>query len=247
MSEVEISDEIIQRIKNSSHTVVITGAGVSAESGVPTFRDAQTGLWAQYEPTELATPEAFQRDPKLVWDWYASRRETVLSVKPNPGHFALAQLGQLIEKMTLITQNVDGLHQAAGSPDVIELHGSIMRAKCFQCLAVSKGWPDDSKHQPPKCQLCEGLMRPDVVWFNESLPRQAILEAAQAVEQCDLFFSIGTSSMVHPAASFAFTAVENQATVIEINPTETPLTPEANFVLSGPSGKILPRIVERCR
>ncbi len=242
-SRFMIDPKLIEALRNASHTAVITGAGVSAESGVPTFRDAQTGLWAKYEPTELATPQAFRRDPKLVWDWYAWRRERVLAVKPNPGHFALAELARQCEQFTLITQNVDGLHQQAGSENVIELHGNIMRARCFDMHHVAESWPDDIDDQPPKCTQCNSLMRPDVVWFNEGLPTDALDGAMNASQNCDVFFSIGTSSVVQPAASMATIAAQNGATVIEINPTPTPLTHQADFVITEPSGEVLPEIV----
>ena len=221
----------------------MTGAGVSAESGVPTFREAQTGLWETYDPTELATPQAFQRDPKLVWDWYQWRREKVLSVTPNPGHYALVELSRLFPRFTLITQNVDGLHQKAGSQNVVELHGSLLRAKCFERNHVAESWPNESPEQPPLCAVCQGLMRPDVVWFNEQLPTRALETAFDVARTCDLFLSIGTSSVVHPAAALATIAADQGATVIEINPNQTPLTTRANFALHGPSGEILPELV----
>lgn len=244
MSQFDIPRDLITAIRNASHVVAMTGAGISAESGVPTFRDAQTGLWAKYEPTELATPSAFKRDPKLVWDWYLWRRDKVNNVAPNPGHFALVELAKLIPKFTLITQNIDGLHQRAGSEQVIELHGSILRTKCFDNHHVIDGWPEETTDQaPPSCSQCGSLMRPDVVWFNESLPQEAISTSAELTGQCDVFFSIGTSSVVHPAASLAFSAVENGATVVEINPNETPLSAQVTYLLNGPSGEILPAIL----
>ena len=238
-----IPSKLVETLKNAKHVVAMTGAGVSAESGVPTFRDAQTGLWAKYEPTELATPQAFEKDPKLVWDWYVWRREKVQNVKPNPGHYALVELEKIVPRFTLITQNVDGLHQQAGTKDVHELHGNILRAKCYKRNHVADAWPDDTNEQPPKCERCSSLMRPDVVWFNEGLPQEALQAAADASQICDVFFSIGTSSVVHPAAALAFAAVQCGATVVEINPNETPLTPQVSYSLAGPSGEILPAIV----
>jgi NAD-dependent deacetylase len=242
MRHFDIPAVLIETLKNSQHVAAMTGAGVSAESGVPTFREAQTGLWEQYDPTELATPQAFQRDPKLVWDWYQWRREKVLSVTPNPGHFALVTLSQLFPRFTLITQNVDGLHQNAGSPDVVELHGSLLRAKCFDRNHLADSWPDDSLEQPPRCAICQSLMRPDVVWFNEQLPDNAIETAFDVARTCDVFLSIGTSSVVHPAAALATIAADRGATVVEINPNQTPLTARATFALHGPSGEILPEL-----
>lgn len=245
MAAPDIPSDLIESLKKAKHVVAMTGAGISAESGVPTFRDAQTGLWAKYEPTELATPMAFERDPKLVWDWYSWRRDLVKDVLPNPGHIAIVELSKRFPKFTLITQNIDGLHQLAGSSNAIELHGSILRTKCFENSHPLDGWPDDAHEQPPKCEQCGSLMRPAVVWFHESLPSDAIESAAAATNECDVFFSIGTSSVVHPAASLAFNAAENGATVVEVNPNETPLTPKVTYSLCGPSGEILPELVKR--
>lgn len=244
---VEISAGCIETVAAANHLVVLTGAGVSAESGVPTFRDAQTGLWAQYEPAELATPGAFQRDPELVWNWYQWRHDMVSRALPNPGHTALVEFANRLPRFTLVTQNVDGLHQRAGSQDVIELHGSIMRARCFDNHHVANGWPVDTTRTPPRCEACGSLMRPDVVWFNEALPQEALQDAVEAAGGCDVFMSIGTSATVHPAASLAWTAIEAGATVIEINPRKTPLTPHASIHIEGPAGQVLPRILADLR
>lgn len=242
---VSIPSELIESLRHAKHVVATTGAGVSAESGVPTFRDAQTGLWAKYEPTELAAPRAFHKDPKLVWEWYQWRRDKVLSVHPNPGHYALVELGSRWPKFDLITQNVDGLHQQAGSQNVIELHGSIMTARCFDRGHQSEFWPESSEQCPPVCEICASLMRPNVVWFNESLPKRAIDEAMRASRECDVFFSIGTSSIVYPAAALATNALESGAVVIEINPNETPLTSMATYSIVGPSGIVLPELLAK--
>ncbi len=225
---------------------MLTGAGISAESGVPTFRDAQTGLWARYKAEELASPQAFQDNPQLVWDWYTWRRQLIKQAKPNPGHTALVLLEtHLAEKsgeFVLITQNVDGLHQLAGSQQVIELHGNILRTKCFEENVPVERW-EDLGDIPPRCPSCGGLLRPDVVWFGESLPPLALLRARRIAQRCDVFLSIGTSTNVEPAASLPYLAIESGATVIEINPNETPLSPYANFVLRGPGGVVLPSLV----
>lgn len=242
--ELSFPTALLEKLSNSKRVVAMTGAGVSAESGVPTFRDAQTGLWAKYEPTELATPQAFENDPALVWNWYQWRREKCAEVQPNAGHHALAQMEGLFEQFRLITQNVDGLHQQAGSHDVIELHGSIVRAKCYQQGHMADAFPDDSIKKPPKCKLCGGLMRHAVVWFGESLPAAALGEAERLSLNCDVFFSIGTSSVVHPAAALAFAASQSNATVVEVNPNETPLSDTADYRLQGPSGLVLPRLLE---
>jgi len=237
--------ELVSALRGARRAVVLTGAGVSAESGVPTFRDAQTGLWANFKPEELATPEAFRRNPKLVWEWYASRREKVHSVQPNPGHHALVELERRIPEFTLITQNVDGLHQRAGSRNVIELHGNITRVKCFREGTLISEWHDDGT-VPARCPRCGDYLRPDVVWFNESLPEGAFEAAEAAARECDVFFSIGTSSVVYPAALLAEMALNSRAAVIEINPDETPLTDLATHSLRGPSGIILPELLRAC-
>jgi NAD-dependent deacetylase len=222
----------------------MTGAGISAESGVATFRDAQTGLWAKFDPQELATPQAFRRDPKLVWEWYDWRRELIAGTEPNAGHRALVDLERLLPQMTLITQNIDGLHQAAGSKGVIELHGNIGRTKCFEDGRIVESWPETAD-LPPRCPDCGGLLRPDVVWFNESLPQEALLKAISASQSCDLFFSIGTSAMVQPAASLAHEARHQGANVVEVNLEPTPLTVYADYVLQGSAAVVLPALVKQ--
>lgn len=239
---VPIPEKLIADLKAAQHVAVLTGAGVSAESGVPTFREAQTGLWAKYDPGELATPQAFRRDPKLVWDWYAWRRELVSKAEPNPGHRALVDLAERVPRLTLITQNVDSLHYRAGSSDVIELHGNISRIICSRDRNIVKDWPETAE-TPPTCPDCNSYLRPDVVWFGESLPAQALQQAFSAAQSCDLFLSVGTSALVHPAASLPFAALERGTPTIEINPDETPLTHHATHVLPGPSGQILPALV----
>ncbi len=235
--------DLINLLRTARHITVLTGAGVSAESGIPTFRDAQVGLWAQYRPEDLATPEAFMRNPKRVWDWYAWRREMVSKSKPNPGHYALAEMQKRAPLFTLITQNVDGFHQLAGSKDVIELHGNLFRARCFQEDTLVETWTD-TDITPPLCVHCGGFLRPDVVWFGERLPSAALEAAGRAATSCDVFFSIGTSSLVEPAASLARVSLQQGAQVVEINPTETPLTRLATYALSGPSGEILPELIK---
>ncbi len=242
MAEIEIPRELIDALRNAQHIAVLTGAGVSAESGVPTFRDAQTGLWSKFNPQELATREAFARNPKLVWEWYAHRRELVARAKPNAGHYALAELERRAKKFTLITQNIDGLHERAGSKNIIELHGNIFRTKCFREDTRAANWfPTDEI--PPRCPRCGSYLRPDVVWFGETLPRRALDESFRAAESCDIFFSIGTSGVVEPAASLPFIALQNGAMVIEVNPEETPLSESATFVLRGGAGQVMPRVL----
>jgi NAD-dependent deacetylase len=221
---------------------VLTGAGISAESGVATFRDAQTGLWSRFKPEQLATPEAFRRNPKLVWEWYAERRARVAEVAPNPGHHALAELEQRMPQFLLATQNVDGLHQRAGSRQLVELHGNITRTKCFDENTVVEQW-DDTGDVPPRCPRCGGLLRPDVVWFNEMLPPGAFEQALGAAQDCDVFLSVGTSALVYPAAALPQEALAAGAVLVEVNPQETPLTPRATHFLQGPSGQVLPALV----
>ncbi len=236
-------DELISLLRATSNLAALTGAGVSQESGLRTFRDAQTGLWAQYKPEELASPEAFRRDPKLVWDWYAWRREAVKGVRPNLGHYALVEIEKRLPQFTLITQNVDGLHCLAGNQNVLELHGNIQRVRCADCYTFAESWEDDTE-SVPRCRECGGLLRPDVVWFGEALRRDQLEAAIEAARSCEVFFSIGTSGVVQPAASLAFAAHNRGAAVIEINAEPTPLTSKANYILHGKSGEILPRLVE---
>ncbi len=243
---VEIADELVEALRRARRVAVLTGAGVSAESGVPTFRDAQTGLWAKFNPQELATREAFQRNPKLVWEWYAFRRELTANAKPNPGHYALVDLERRVPDFTLVTQNVDGLHLRAGSRNVIELHGNIARTKCFKEDVRVAAWIDDGQ-LPPRCPRCASYLRPDVVWFGEMLPPLALDEAFRAAERCDVFLSIGTSGVVEPAASLPFTALRHGAVVVEVNPDETPLSGSATYWLRAASGVALPLLVERVK
>lgn len=235
-------EELVRYLRKADRVVALTGAGVSQESGLRTFRDAQTGLWAEYKPTELASPEAFTRDPQLVWDWYAWRREAIKGVRPNPGHYALAEMAGHIPDFNLVTQNVDGLHRMAGSPSVIELHGNIQRVKCSSCGQQARDWVE-GEGDVPRCGLCGGILRPDVVWFGESLPRAELEAAVEAARSCHVFFSIGTSGLVQPAASLAYAARNRGAVVVEINADLTPLTEKVDFALHGKSGEILPALV----
>jgi len=232
----------VEALRGARAVAVLTGSGVSAESGVPTFRDAQTGLWAHYDPADLATPEAFERDPGLVWEWYEWRRKLVREAAPNPGHLALAQLERRVSRFTLVTQNVDGLHQRAGSGGVIELHGNITHTKCSVEDVLVEDYAPEST--PPVCPNCGAPLRPDVVWFGEALPADALRAASGAAGSCDLFFSVGTSGLVQPAASLPFEALRGGATVVEVNPDETPLSRRADHVLRGRAGEVLPALVE---
>lgn len=237
-----VPHELVSRVCDAQHVCVLTGSGISAESGVPTFREAQSGLWKQYDPHELATPDAFRRDPALVWRWYRWRRELVSRVEPNAGHLALVTLSGIVPELSLITQNVDGLHQSAGSSGVIEFHGNLFENRCFDEGTVVTG--GDTAAEVPLCPECGGNLRPGVVWFGENIPETAMQAAAAAVSACDLFFSIGTSALVWPAAGLAEAAREQGAAIVEINLDETPLSSQADFCLQGKSGSILPELVD---
>jgi NAD-dependent deacetylase len=229
-------------LAQATRVVVLTGAGISAESGIPTFRDAMTGLWSQFRPEDLATPEAFAANPKVVWEWYASRRDRVAKALPNAGHAALVALEHRTPHFGLITQNVDGLHARAGSRNVIELHGNIMEDRCFaEGRTLTPG--DQLPGTPPRCAHCGAPVRPGVVWFGEALPSKALDEAQAEARSCDVFLSVGTSTVVEPAASLPFVALAAGAAVIEVNPTSTPLSAHATIVLSGAAGAVLPRLV----
>lgn len=236
--------DLIEALRAAQHIAVLTGAGASAESGVPTFRDAQTGLWAQFDPHELATPQAFRRNPKLVWDWYAWRRALVERARPNPGHYALVEMERRTPRFTLVTQNVDGLHQQAGSRNVIELHGNLRRFKCFDCEAPYPGLPSEGDGAIPTCERCGGLLRPDVVWFGEPLPTDAYQAALEAAQTCDVFFSIGTSGLVEPAASLPRLARRALATVVTINLDVTTESSPNAYAIHGKAGEVLPALVK---
>jgi NAD-dependent deacetylase len=236
-----VPEQLLAALRNARHVCVLTGAGVSAESGVPTFREAQDGLWAKYRAEELATPEAFLADPALIWRWYRWRRDLVAEASPNPGHVALARLAELVPRLTLVTQNVDNLHQRAGSRDVIEFHGNIFEDRCFADGTLHIG---DHSLDVPACPDCGGHLRPGVVWFGEAIPERALDESCAAAADCDVFLSVGTSSLVYPAAGLADLAKQNVATVVEINPNPTTHASRFDHVLAGNSGAILPELVE---
>ena len=239
---MHFAPELLDVLRNARHIAAFTGAGVSAESGIPTFRDAQTGLWANYRAEDLATPEAFRRDPATVWKWYAWRRDLMRAIQPNPGHFAIAALERLVAQVTVITQNVDGLHVKAGSSEVIELHGNIWHNFCADCL---KSIPEAElgPEIPPVCAHCSGRIRPGVVWFGEALPAAAWARASEILETADVFLCIGTSSLVEPAASLPRYARSCGRTVIQINPEATSHDEIAQYVLRGKAGEILPALV----
>jgi NAD-dependent deacetylase len=237
-----IADDLSRALRDARFVAVLTGAGVSAESGVPTFRDALTGLWANFDPLELATPAAFRRQPKLVWDWYAERRAQMGRVQPNPGHHAIARIEARVPAFLLATQNVDGLHARAGSRKLVELHGNIARVRCSrEARRIVEAW--DEAVDVPCCPHCGAYLRPDVVWFEESLPAHALIAAEDAARACDLLIVAGTSGEVYPAAALPQYAKAAGAIVVEVNPEPTPLSALAEHVLRAPSGVALPALV----
>lgn len=237
------SEKLIQKLKSANSVVVLTGAGISAESGVPTFRGNE-GLWKKFRPEELANFDAFMRNPELVWEWYKYRKQIIAGIKPNPGHYAIVELEKIYKKFALVTQNVDNLHRRAGSKNVYELHGNIQRNYCIDC---GKEYPDEiifSKAEVPRCDACAGLIRPGVVWFGEMLPADQWNASEKAASSADVFFSVGTSAVVYPAASLPYIAKRNGALIVEVNPETTPLTDIADEFLMGKSGEILPALVK---
>lgn len=229
----------------SKYAVCITGAGISAESGIPTFR-GRDGLWRRFRVEDLANPEAFHRNPNLVWEWYRWRMHLVYSAKPNSGHLALVDLERMGILRCIVTQNVDGLHTIAGSKCVVELHGSIRRGRCVECnFKVVFDAPPEVV--PPKCPKCGGLLRPDVVWFGEAIPSDALNKAMQLFSKADVALVIGTSGVVYPAGYFPHIVKEKGGAVIEVNIDESAITPIADVFIRGRAGEILPKIVEKIR
>lgn len=243
MATIEIPDDLLETIAKSKNVAALTGAGVSAESGVPTFR-GEEGLWRNFRAEELATPEAFERDPKLVWEWYDWRRTLIAPLKPNQGHLSLARFEKRFEQFTLVTQNVDGLHRLGGSADPVEMHGNIWFTRCPGEGTVRENREAPLPRLPPLCPDCGAIVRPHIVWFGESLAPSVLARAFKAAEQAELFFVIGTSSVVQPAASLAGMAKKSGALVVEINLESTPITDIVDISLQGPSGEVLPKLLE---
>lgn len=233
---------LIAALRSARFVAALTGAGISAESGLATFREAQTGLWARFDPRELATPSAFARNPQLVWDWYKWRRELAAAAEPNAGHLALAALERRAPEFALITQNVDGLHQRAGSRSVVELHGNIGRVKCSREGTLVGQW-ESAANAVPRCARCGALLRPDVVWFEESLPELALSAAEDAARRCRVLLVVGTSAEVYPAAGLPELARRSGALVVEVNPNPTALSATADHVLRGAAGTVLPALL----
>jgi NAD-dependent deacetylase len=233
--------------RHLDRVVVLTGAGISAESGIPTFR-AAGGHWSKYRPEELASPQAFAENPQLVWQWYLDRRNTITLADPNPAHYALAELAiHLQDRFTLITQNVDGLHQRAGSRHLYELHGNIFINRCSRCARRVSDDVLNFQDLPPICPTCRGAIRPDVVWFGENLDISMVEDAFTRTREATLFLSVGTSSVVHPAATLPLVALESGAYLIEINPEATPISGNADFIVRSPAAQVLPHLVEKIR
>jgi NAD-dependent deacetylase len=234
-------------LARAERVVVSTGAGMSRESGIPTFRDAMEGLWARFDPQELATEAGFRRNPRRVWSWYAWRRRKVMEAEPHPGYAALVRLDPLVPGLTVVTQNVDGLHAIAGSRDVVELHGNLRRVKCLDGHHPFAGELPDADGEvetdPPPCPVCGSPLRPDVVWFGEMLPERAVERAWQLAEACDVLLLVGTSGTVWPAAELPHVAGRAGARVIEVNPEPSELTAVADVFLQGRAGEVLPALV----
>jgi NAD-dependent deacetylase len=241
LSTSGFSDVLIEKLKKTSAVTVLTGAGVSAESGVPTFRDPG-GIWEKFKPEQLANFEAFMSDPDFVWSWYQHRREIMREVKPNPGHYALAEMENLYDEFYLITQNIDNLHYRAGSKKVTELHGNIERNYCINCHKQFNEI-DIKEKKVLKCE-CGGLIRPDVVWFGEMLPYNALKFAEECSRNCEVFFTIGTSAEVYPAASLPSVAKQHYSYIVEINTKPTSISGMVDELIEGKSGEVLPELLK---
>jgi NAD-dependent deacetylase len=248
---MEIPTPLLETLRAAKHVVVLTGAGISVESGLSTFRTPQSGLWERFNAEDLATPEAFKSNPPLVWGWYEWRRMKALRAAPNGGHLAIKRLAEHVPQLTLITQNVDDLHERAGSTDVLHLHGSLHHPICNACRrphSLPPGNPDDPEGgrelEPPRCGHCGGRIRPGVVWFGEPLPQKEWNLAKRAALACDLFLSVGTSLIVEPAASLTRLAAQRRATTIQVNPNETHAPNSFSYHLRGPAGVILPALLQ---
>jgi NAD-dependent deacetylase len=246
---LRLDETLLEKLLEAPSVLVLTGAGMSAESGIPTFREAQTGLWANYRPEELATPEAFRQHPARVWRWYEQRRAGVRAARPHAGHHALVELAAMLPAVHIVTQNVDGLHQQAGSRDVVELHGNILRSKCsVSHRPISSKWLTDAEGEPPPSPWVRGAFaRPDVVWFGETLPQAAFDSAVRIAGNCRFCFSVGTTSLVQPAAGLPLLAARNGAALVEINPQETPLSRQSDQCIRAPASKALAAIAEQVR
>jgi NAD-dependent deacetylase len=246
---MDLPEPLIERLREARRVVIFTGAGVSQESGIPTFRDRLTGLWENFDAARLATPDAFDRDAALVWGWYEWRRARVQAALPNPAHRAIAELAGRVPELTLVTQNVDDLHERAGSPAVLHLHGRIAQPYCESCRrphrAAAAPEGEGRRIEPPRCSACAARIRPGVVWFGESLPSEEWQAAQGATRRADLFFCVGTSALVQPAASLTDLAIHAGAMTVQVNPNSTGIEERVSVALKGPAGSVLPLLLER--
>jgi len=234
-------------LRGAERVVAFTGAGMSKESGIPTFRDAREGLWARYDPAELATERGFRANPRLVWSWYAERRRRIAGCRPHAGHRALAEMETLVPALAVVTQNVDGLHAEAGSTGVVELHGNIRRFRCLDAHHPFAGEAPAEEGEPPPCPVCGSPLRPDVVWFGEMLPEDAVERAWRLAGECDLMLVVGTSGLVRPAADLPRVARRAGASVVEVNPEPGEVTAAADVFLRGRAGEVLPALLDGLR
>lgn len=251
LSTNAIPPGLISALRKAKHVVVFTGAGVSAESGIPTFRDPFTGLWERFDVKDLTTPAAFRADKELVWGWHEWLRMKVRRAAPNRAHLAIAALARQVPQLTVITQNVDDLHERAGSAEVVHLHGSLNAPRCFACnrphdsVPTLADEPEGGRRlRPPQCSHCGGFVRPGVVWFQERLPEKQFQQAISAAKDCDVLLSIGTSGLVQPAAQIPLYAKHAWASIVQINPKVTELEGECDWSLRGLAGEIMPRLLQ---
>ena len=240
---MNVSEKLRSLLQTAESVCVLTGAGISAESGVETFRGSN-GLWSKLKPEELANFDAFMRNPEMVWEWYNYRKKIIHDVTPNPAHIALAHMQKLVSDFTLVTQNIDNLHTRAGSKNVLELHGNIERSYCIGCGKFVTNVEVSSENKVPHCPSCNGIIRPDIVWFGEMLPEGVFEAATEAANRCELFLTIGTSAVVYPAANLPLTARKNGAYVVEINMERTEISHSVHETLLGKAGEILPQLVK---
>jgi NAD-dependent deacetylase len=239
---LSLPDTVLQRLRSARRVVVLTGGGMAAESGVPSFRDSHTGPWAQYDVSELATPQAFLRNPRLVWEWYDHRRRAAERAEPSAAHYALVEMEQHYPHFTLVTQAIDSLHWRAGSREVVELNGRLRRCRCYEAGHLVNSWDDDGEI-PPRCGHCGSPLRPDVVMFGEGLPRAELRKAQHAVEQCDLFLAVGSVGAIEPVASFPFVAKRVRAFVMSIAPEDSIYSLMADHSIPATPGAVLPDLV----
>lgn len=242
---MEFTKDFLDKLIDSEKLVFFTGAGISAESGIPTFR-GEGGIWEKFRPEELANFDAFIKNPDLVWEWYQYRRDIIFNAEPNPGHKAIAELQNYFKEVTVVTQNIDNLHRRAGSENVFELHGNIERNYCYKCKKEYDMEPLKEAKEVPKCE-CGGLIRPDVVWFGEPLPQDEFLGGEKAARECDIMFVAGTSAIVYPAAFIPLEAKKQGKYLVEVNTQTTDMSYEMDKIFTGKAGEVLPQIVEKVK